>query len=212
MPFGLRNAAQTFQRFIGDVCRNLDFVFIYLDDILIASSSLDEHLAMLFQRLSDHGLVIKPAKYEFGKSEVNFLSHTIRAASIRPHITRVEAVCRFPVFHYTSVPNGIHDRHPPYQGSANHDADSLSCNILALEQSLINLDALASAQDQDEELLKLSISPTSLELAQVPLLHSQRTLLCDISQGYPCPLVQCVKPSSTNCTLCLILASRPLIV
>ena len=212
MPFGLRNAAQTFQRFIGDVCRNLDFVFIYLDDILIASSSLDEHLDMLFQRLSDHGLVIKPAKYEFGKSEVNFLSHTIRAASIRPHITRVEAVCRFPVFHYTSVPNGIHDRHPPYQGSANHDADSLSCNILALEQSLINLDALASAQDQDEELLKLSTSPTSLQLAQVPLSHSRRTLLFDISQGHPRPLVQCLKPSSTNCTLCLILASRPLIV
>ena len=42
------------------VCRDLDFVFIYLDGVLIASSSLDEHLQhlrMLFQRLSDHGLV-----------------------------------------------------------------------------------------------------------------------------------------------------------
>ena len=82
MLFGLQNAAQTFQRFIDDVCCDLDFVLIYLDDILIASSSIDEHLHMLFQRLSDYGLVIKPAKCEFGKSEVNFLSHTIRAASI----------------------------------------------------------------------------------------------------------------------------------
>jgi len=100
MPFGLRNAVQTFQQFIADVCRDLDFVCVYLDDILVASSSLAEHLQhlqTLFQHLSDHGLVINPAKCEFRKSEVNFLSHTISAAGIRPHITRVEAVCTFPV-------------------------------------------------------------------------------------------------------------------
>jgi len=100
MPFGLQNAAHTFWRFIDDVCRDLDFVFFYLDDILIASSSLEEHLQhlqTLFQRLSDHGLVINPAKCEFGKAEVNFLSHTISAAGIRPNITRVEAVRTFPV-------------------------------------------------------------------------------------------------------------------
>ena len=96
MHFGLRNVAQTFQRFIEDVCRDLNFVFIYLEDILIASSSLDEHLkhlCMLFQCLSDHGLVINPAKCEFGKSEVNFLSHTISAAGI---CARAEAIM-FPV-------------------------------------------------------------------------------------------------------------------
>ena len=100
MPFGFQNAAQTFQRFIDDVCRDLNFVFIYLDDILITSSSLEEHLQhlhMLFQRLYDHGHVINPAKCEFGKSEVSFLSHTISEAGIRTHITRVEAVRMFPV-------------------------------------------------------------------------------------------------------------------
>ena len=100
MPFGLRNTAQTFQRFIGDVCRDLDFVFVYLDDILVASCSPEEHLQhlrTLFQRLSDHGLVINPAKCEFGKSQLNFLNHTISADAIRPHITRVEAVRTFPV-------------------------------------------------------------------------------------------------------------------
>ena len=84
MPFGLQNDAQTFQWFIGDACHDLDFVFIYLDDILITSSSPDEHFHMLFQHFSDHGLVINPAKCKFGKSEVNFLSHTIVAAGI-PH-------------------------------------------------------------------------------------------------------------------------------
>ena len=93
MPFGLRNAAQIFQWFIDNVYRDLD-------DILAASSSLDEHLQhlqTLFQHLSDHVLVINPAKCEFGKSEVHFLSHTISTAGIRPHITRVEAVHAFPV-------------------------------------------------------------------------------------------------------------------
>ena len=77
------------------------------------------------------------------------------------------------------------------EGEANRVADALSHNNLALEQSLLNLDALASAQDQDEELLKLSTSPTSLQVVQVPLLHSGRTLLCDISQG---PMIE--DPSS----------------
>ena len=58
------------------------------------------------------------------------------------------------------------------EGQANRVADALSRNVLALEQFPIDLDAFASAQEQDEELLKLFTSPTSLKLAQVPLSHS----------------------------------------
>jgi hypothetical protein len=43
MPFGLKNAAQSFQRLMDMVCAGLDFVFVYLDDILIASESAAEH-------------------------------------------------------------------------------------------------------------------------------------------------------------------------
>ena len=39
MPFGLRNAAQTFQRFIDRVIRGLPNVYAYLDDLLIASET-----------------------------------------------------------------------------------------------------------------------------------------------------------------------------
>ncbi len=39
MPFGLKNAAQTFQRLMDTVCQGLDFVFVYLDDILVASQN-----------------------------------------------------------------------------------------------------------------------------------------------------------------------------
>lgn len=47
MPFGLYNAPQTFQRFIDDVLRGLPFAYAYLDDVLIASSSEEEHLQHL---------------------------------------------------------------------------------------------------------------------------------------------------------------------
>ena len=56
MPFGLKNAAQTFQRLMDDVCHGLDFVFVYLDDILVRSRSESEHkqhLHQLFQRPRD---------------------------------------------------------------------------------------------------------------------------------------------------------------
>ena len=43
MPFGLRNATQTFQRFIDQVLHGLNFCYAYVDDLLITSKSLEEH-------------------------------------------------------------------------------------------------------------------------------------------------------------------------
>ena len=65
MPFGLRNAAQTFQRFTDQVLHGLDFCFDYVDDLLVASSSHEEHLQhlrLVLERLDNHGLNINPSK------------------------------------------------------------------------------------------------------------------------------------------------------
>lgn len=65
MPFGLKNDAQTFQRLMDSVLRDMPFLFVYLDDILVASTSRAEHLThlrQLFERLSQHGLIVNPAK------------------------------------------------------------------------------------------------------------------------------------------------------
>ena len=47
MPFGLRNAGATFQRFMDNLFLNCDFTFVYLDDILIFSESEEQHLEHL---------------------------------------------------------------------------------------------------------------------------------------------------------------------
>ena len=99
MPFGLRNAGNTFQRMMGRVGAGLDFAFIYLDDILITSSTMEEHLVHLqqvFERLSDFGLVINPAKCAFGRSSIEFLGHAVSAAGFAPLTKHLDAISSFP--------------------------------------------------------------------------------------------------------------------
>jgi hypothetical protein len=64
MPFGLRNTTQTFQRFMDRLFKQLPFVFCYLDDLIIASHTLEEHhehLWQIFTILQENGLQINPA-------------------------------------------------------------------------------------------------------------------------------------------------------
>ena len=99
MPFGLRNATQTFQLFIDQVLRGLHFCYAYLDDLLVASASPQEHLVHLwqvFQRLHDHGVIINPSKCEFGAPSLQFLGHQIDSAGIRPLEQKVQRVRDFP--------------------------------------------------------------------------------------------------------------------
>ena len=95
MPFRLKDAAQTFQQLMDMVCLGLDFVFVYLDDILIFSRSPEQHkahLQQLFQRLQENGLVLSPTKCKFGVDAIDFLGHHISKESVRPLERKVEAI------------------------------------------------------------------------------------------------------------------------
>lgn len=77
MTFGLCNAAQSFQRHIHNVLRGLKFVFAYLDDLCIASSSIEEHrqhLKEVFERLRDAGLCIQPSNLVFLNSHFSVIA------------------------------------------------------------------------------------------------------------------------------------------
>ena len=99
MPFGLRNAAQTFQRFIDQVLRGLPFCYAYIDDLLIASPSREVHQAHLrevLQRLSDHGITVNPTKCVIGVTELHFLGHRVTSQGIQPLEDKVRAIRNFP--------------------------------------------------------------------------------------------------------------------
>ncbi len=80
MPFGLKTAPITFQRMITTLLGDLKKknIFAYLDDIIIASSDEDSHLACLktvLNRLRTAGLKVNLSKCEFLKNKIKFLGH-----------------------------------------------------------------------------------------------------------------------------------------
>lgn len=100
MTFGLRNAAQTFQRFIDEVLQGLDFTYGYLDDILVFSKCEQEHLnhlQILFERLKNYGVLINNSKCVWGVSEVTFLGYHVSIEGTRPLQAKVEAIQKYPV-------------------------------------------------------------------------------------------------------------------
>lgn len=99
MNFGLRNAGQSFQRFVDDRFRDLSFLFKFLDDFLIASENEDQHEAHLrevFRRLDMYGIAVNPAKCIFGVSELDFLGYHLTTTGITPLDYKVKSILQFP--------------------------------------------------------------------------------------------------------------------
>ena len=99
MPFGLKNAAQTFQRLMDGIFQQLPFVFVYLDDILVTSKSKTQHLTHLeqvFQLLANNGLVINKTKCLFGVMELEYLGHLVTTSGILPLNSRIDTIRNFP--------------------------------------------------------------------------------------------------------------------
>lgn len=87
MSYGLRNCGETFQRYMDEVMRGLDFVFVYIGDLLIASKDMEEHMThfhTIFKRLHEYGLRINREKCHFTQSSVIYLGHAVDHIGIRP--------------------------------------------------------------------------------------------------------------------------------
>lgn len=99
MTFGLRNAGQTFQRFVDEMVRGLDFTYAYLDDFLVFSKTEAEHevhLQQLFSRMKEYGILINTSKCVFGVNEVTFLGYQISEFGTKPLKSKVQAINDFP--------------------------------------------------------------------------------------------------------------------
>ena len=108
MPFGLCNAAATFERLMEQVLRGLHWktCLIYLDDVIIYSESFEAHierLAEVFERMRKSGLKISPKKCSLLKEKVSFLGHVVSRDGISTDPSKVESVRDWP------VPQNVHD-------------------------------------------------------------------------------------------------------
>lgn len=98
MPFGLKNAAATFQRMMDKIFSNISCVFTYIDDILIFSDDEASHLndiESVFRVLNDNNLKISISKCIFNVSQLEFLGYNISIRGLEPSAKKVEELKSF---------------------------------------------------------------------------------------------------------------------
>lgn len=100
MSFGLKNAAQSFQRFMDSLLRGMDYAFSYLDDVLIFSKSEEEHtrhLSAVLDRMKQYGLHINLNKCRFFVTELDFLGHHVTSKGVSPTNAKIDILANWEV-------------------------------------------------------------------------------------------------------------------
>lgn len=102
MPFGLCGAPATWQRFV-DTVLGPDLepnVFVYLDDIIIVTSTFEKHLEVLaeiFRRIREAKLTLNREKCKFCRSELKYLGYTVSVDGLRVDPDKIKAIVDIPV-------------------------------------------------------------------------------------------------------------------
>lgn len=99
LPFGISTAPSIFQRSMDQILQGLEHVVCYLDDILVTSSTLEDHLQLLdrvLARLTANGIRANLRKCEFLKSSMEYLGYRIDAQGLHPTESKVQAIQNAP--------------------------------------------------------------------------------------------------------------------
>ncbi|RZB46923.1 Leucine aminopeptidase 1 isoform B [Glycine soja] len=101
MPFGLCNAPSSFQTTMNMIFRPYlrHFIIVFFDDILIYSTSLEDHLLHLqtaFQILLDNQFALKLSKCFFAQPQVEYLGHLVLGRGVEPVASKVTAIHQWP--------------------------------------------------------------------------------------------------------------------
>ena len=105
MPMGLINAPASFQRVMTEIFKDLPFVQVYMDDIVVHSPTKQQHqdhLRQVFQRLRDNELKLNPQKCTFHVSAIDFLGFHVSDQGVLPLSSNIEAI--------NSMPNTLSSR------------------------------------------------------------------------------------------------------
>ncbi|GBG82271.1 hypothetical protein CBR_g34555 [Chara braunii] len=102
MPFGLTNIPATFETTMNDIFGDIleEYVLVYLDDILVYSRTLEDHIRHLrdvLQRLRKHGFYAKLSKCRFAQRKVDFLGHHVSDWGLHMDDAKITAIAEWPV-------------------------------------------------------------------------------------------------------------------
>ena len=102
LPFGISSAPSIFQRIMDNLLKDIPYVCVYLDDILVSGKTDSEHLQnldLVLKRLELSGLTLKQSKCTFMAPSVQYLGHVIDANGLHP----AEAKTKKPQLHQMSL-------------------------------------------------------------------------------------------------------------
>ncbi len=102
MPLGLRSSSHSFNRALRIALKDLigKILYIFLDDILVYSESIPQHLerlSLVFQTLRQHNLKISPGKCNLLMTEIPFLGYIISEQGVQPDSKKTDAIQKFPI-------------------------------------------------------------------------------------------------------------------
>ena len=101
MPFELCNAPATFQWLMANCLGELNYstCLVYLDDVVIYSSTQEGHLECLqavLEQFRLHRLKLKPSKCEFFKEKIKYLGHSVSSKGVWPSKDYLKAITKYP--------------------------------------------------------------------------------------------------------------------
>ena len=157
MPFGLCNTPPTFQRLmqncLGEL--NLTYCLIYLDDVIVFSDMPEEHLQrmhVVFDRIWEHGLKLKPSKCEVFKSEINYLAHHVSQKGVLPSKKNLESIAQCP-------PTDTYTKVKSFMGLVGHYRHF----IKGFAKIVAPLYDLTSGDNKDKKLEHIDLPPEAHE-------------------------------------------------
>jgi hypothetical protein len=100
MPFGLKNATNTFTKTMLEVFKDLGdkFLKVFVDDFNIHNESWEEHLQHLdvvFFKLKEVNLKLNPNKCYFATKSITFMGHVVNKEGNKPNLGKIEAILHF---------------------------------------------------------------------------------------------------------------------